>query len=142
MPIAVDGARVGRYLRAAWRWARLLPPRRRERGVRVFYGHDRVPAPGDPAAGGSAKSQRLAERFPNSPADFTLLYLGSTWLPRDLGPLLRLAGRRALPIVVNQDGIAYPGWLVKLIKDKRNSVRDTTDFGSERPAFVRPLPPG
>jgi glycosyltransferase involved in cell wall biosynthesis len=110
MPVAVDGARVGRYLRAAWRWARLLPPRRREHGVRVFYGHDLVPAPGDPAAGGSAKSQRLAERFPNSPADFTLLYLGSTWLPRDVGPLLHLAERRDLPIVLNQDGIAYPGW--------------------------------
>jgi glycosyltransferase involved in cell wall biosynthesis len=76
----------------------------------VFYGHDLVPVPGDPASGGSAKSQRLAERFPNSPADFTLLYLGSTWLPRDLGPLLRLAERRDLPIVLNQDGIAYPGW--------------------------------
>ena len=68
------------------------------------------PHPGDPASGGSAKSQRLAERFPNSPVDFTLLYLGSTWLPRDLGPLLALAERRDLPIVLNQDGIAYPGW--------------------------------
>ena len=68
------------------------------------------PHPASPASGGTAKSQRLAERFPNSPADFTLLYLGSTWLPRDLGPLLRLAERRDLPIVLNQDGIAYPGW--------------------------------
>jgi len=76
----------------------------------VFYGHDLVPAPGEPVAGGSAKFQRLAARFPNSPTDFTLLYLGSTWLPRDLGPLLRLAGGRGVPIAVNQDGVAYPGW--------------------------------
>src|SRR5262245_57743614 len=48
-------------------------------------------------------------RFPNYPTDFTLLYLGSTWLPRDLRPLLALARRRA-PIVVNQSGVAYPGW--------------------------------
>ena len=61
-------------------------------------------------AGGWAKFQRLTARFPNSPTDFTLLYLGSTWLPRDLGPLLRYAQRRRIPIIVNQDGVAYPGW--------------------------------
>ena len=38
---------------------------------------------------GSAKFQRLASRFPNDPTGFTLLYLGSTWLPRDLGPAPR-----------------------------------------------------
>jgi glycosyltransferase involved in cell wall biosynthesis len=54
--------------------------------------------------------QKLAERFPNSPHAFSLLYLGSTWLPRDLGPLLSLARRRGIPVVVNQDGVAYPGW--------------------------------
>lgn len=106
----VDAARVGRYARAASRWLRLLVPRRRAPGLRVFYGHDVVPAPGEPVAGGTAKFQRLASRFPNSPADFTLLYLGSTWLPRDLDPLLGLARRRGIPVVVNQDGVAYPGW--------------------------------
>ena len=105
----VDPGRVGRYSRAGWRWLRLLPPRRR-RGLRVFYGHDRVPGPGEPVAGGSAKFQRLALRFPNDPTGFTVLYLGSTWLPRDLGPLLGLARRRSVPVVVNMDGVAYPGW--------------------------------
>lgn len=105
----VDPGRVGRYSRAGWRWLRLLPPRRR-RGLRVFYGHDRVPGPGEPVAGGSAKFQRLASRFPNDPTGFTVLYLGSTWLPRDLGPLLGLARRRSVPVVVNMDGVAYPGW--------------------------------
>jgi glycosyltransferase involved in cell wall biosynthesis len=108
--VRIDGARAGRYGRAAWRWARLLLPRRRSPGVRVFYGHDVVPAAGDPVAGGTAKFQRLAARFPNHPTDFTLLYLGSTWLPRDLGPLLGMARRRSVPIVVNQSGVAYPGW--------------------------------
>lgn len=106
----VDRARAGRYARAAWRWARLLAPRRRRPGLRVFYGHDRVPAAGEAVAGGTAKFQRLAVRFPNTPDDFTLLYLGSTALPRDLDPLLKLARRRRLPVVVNQDGVAYPGW--------------------------------
>ena len=76
----------------------------------MFYGHDVVPLAGEAVAGGSAKFQRLAQRFPNRPADFTLLYLGSTWFPRDLRPLLLLAGRRGTPIVLNQNGVAYPGW--------------------------------
>ena len=78
--------------------------------MRLFYGHDRVPEPGEPVAGGTAKFQRLASRFPNSPTDFTLLYVSTTWLPRDIRPLLALAGRRGAPIVLNQDGVAYPGW--------------------------------
>jgi glycosyltransferase involved in cell wall biosynthesis len=105
----VDRARVGRYARAASRWTQLLLARPGP-GLRVFYGHDVIPSPGEPAAGGTAKFQRLATRFPNHPSDFSLLYLGTTWLPRDLGPLLRLTRRRGLPLVVNQDGVAYPGW--------------------------------
>jgi glycosyltransferase involved in cell wall biosynthesis len=97
-------------MRAGTRWARLLASGKAAPGLRVFYGHDRVPAPGERAAGGTAKAQKLNERFPNSPTDFSLLYLGSTWLPRDLRPLLAIARRRRAPIVVNQDGVAYPGW--------------------------------
>ena len=103
-------ARGGRYGRAASRWARLLLSGRAEPGVRVFYGHDRVPAPGERAAGGTAKAQKLTARFPNHPTDFSVLYLGTTWVPRDLRPLLRLARARGAAIVVNQDGVGYPGW--------------------------------
>jgi glycosyltransferase involved in cell wall biosynthesis len=102
--------RIERYARAAGRWARLLVRRGTPSETRVFYGHDRVPAPGDAVAGGSGKFQRLGERFPNSPTDFSLLYLGSTWLPRDLRPLLAYARRRGIPVLVNQSGVAYPGW--------------------------------
>ena len=102
--------RGARYARAAFRWARLLAPGRTASGVRVFYGHDRVPAPGEPVAGGTAKFQRLATRFPNQPTGFTLVYLGSTWLPRDLRPLLQYARRRRVPVVLNQNGVGYPGW--------------------------------
>jgi len=108
--VRIDRARIGRYARAALRWARLLAPRRAVDGVRVFYGHDVVPPFGEPVAGGTAKFQRLAARFPNRPTDFTLLYLGTTWLPRDLRPLLALARARGAPLVLNQNGIAYPGW--------------------------------
>jgi len=103
-------ARVRRYLRAAARWLRLLTRSSKREGIRVSYGHDVVPSPGEAVAGGTGKFQRLAQRFPNSPNDFSLLYLGSTWLPRDLRPLLWLARRRNAAIVVNQSGVAYPGW--------------------------------
>jgi glycosyltransferase involved in cell wall biosynthesis len=103
-------ARAKSYLRAALRWVRLLTRFRRPAGLRVFYGHDEVPGPGEAVAGGTGKFQRLAQRFPNSPADFSLLYLGSTWLPRDTASLLAYARRRRVPVVVNQSGVAYPGW--------------------------------
>src|SRR4051812_23382039 len=103
-------ARASRYLRAALRWALLAAHHRPGSGVRVFYGHDLVPTEGAPVAGGTGKFQRLARRFPNRPVDFNLLYLGSTWLPRDLRPLLWLAHPRDVPVVLNQSGVAYPGW--------------------------------
>jgi glycosyltransferase involved in cell wall biosynthesis len=103
-------SRAARYGRAGARWTRLLVSGRPGPGTRVFYGHDRVPAPGEPVAGGTAKFQRLATRFPNHPTDFSLLYLGSTWLPRDLRPLLWHARRRRILVVLNQNGIGYPGW--------------------------------
>ena len=116
-------ARAGRYARAASRWARLLTSGKTSPGLRVFYGHDRVPPPGERAAGGTAKAQKLNERFPNSPTDFSVLYLGTTWLPRDLGALLSLARRRGAPIVVNQDGVAYPGWAGERTEELNRPLR-------------------
>lgn len=117
-----DWSRSARYTRAAVRWSRLLTRSTQSGGVRVFYGHDVIPAPGEAVAGGTAKFQRLATRFPNHPTDFSLLYLGSTWLPRDLRPLLRYARGRRIPLIVNQNGVGYPGWA-----------------GSGTEAFNRPL---
>ena len=110
-------------MRAARRWLRLLLRPSREPGVRVFYGHDVVPSPGDAVAGGTGKFQRLSQRFPNSPDDFSLLYLGSTWLPRDLRALLALARRRRTPVVVNQSGVAYPGWAAEQTDDINRPFR-------------------
>ena len=63
-------ARVGRYGRAAARWTRLLTAGRARPGLRVFYGWDRIPGAGEPVAGGTAKLQKLAARWPNCPTDF------------------------------------------------------------------------
>lgn len=115
--------RSARYARAAARWGRLALPVGSGSSPRVFYGHDRVPGPDDPATGGSAKVQKLATRFPNSPGSFTVLYLGSSWLPRDLRPLLWLARRRRAPIVVNQDGVGYPAWAGSQWEDVNRPLR-------------------
>jgi glycosyltransferase involved in cell wall biosynthesis len=120
--VDLSAARAGRYARAAARWARLVVGRPGS-GIRVFYGHDRVPAPGERATGGSSKMQKLAARFPNRPTDFSLLYLGSTWLPRDLRPLLALARRRGIPIVVNQDGVGYPAWAGERTEEVNRPLR-------------------
>ena len=89
----------------------------------MFYGHDRIPASGERAAGGSVKMQKLNARFPNRPTDFSLLYIGTTWIPRDLGPLLSLARRRGIPIVVNQDGVGYPGWAGESAEEVNRPLR-------------------
>jgi glycosyltransferase involved in cell wall biosynthesis len=52
-----------------------------------------------------------------------VLYLGSTWLPRDLGLLLRVARQRDAPILVNQDGVAYPGWAGDATDDLNRVLR-------------------
>ena len=70
-----------------------------------------------PACGGTASpegrpsSSGSPAASPTTPSDFNLLYLGSTSLPRDLEALLLLSpGGGASQVVVNQDGVAYPGW--------------------------------
>jgi glycosyltransferase involved in cell wall biosynthesis len=56
------------------------------------------------------KFQRLQEAFPHRPRDFNVLYLGSSSLPSDEDLLIRLVRRRGLPLLLNQNGVAYPGW--------------------------------
>jgi glycosyltransferase involved in cell wall biosynthesis len=96
--------------RAAGRWVAIASSRPARAEVAVFYGHRRVPAPGERVEGGMVKFQRLQTAFPNRPRDFNLLYLGSSTLPNDVRTLLRLGRRRGAVVVVNQDGVAYPAW--------------------------------
>jgi glycosyltransferase involved in cell wall biosynthesis len=121
--VDLSTARGARYGRAGARWAKLLVGGRPRAGIRVFYGHDQVPAPGERAAGGTVKMQKLAARFPNDPTGFSILYLGTTWLPRDLGPLLAYAKRRGVAVVANQDGVGYPGWAGERTEDVNRPLR-------------------
>ena len=143
----MDSERAARYGRAAARWARLLAGGRATPGLRVFYGWDAIPGPGEPVAGGTAKLQKLAERWPNRPTDFSLLYLGTTYLPRDLRPLLWLArparradrrqpGRRRLPRL---GGRAHRG-AQRAVATRRPGGRSRRLPERVQQALVRPLP--
>lgn len=98
------------WLRARGRAALIARSRPAEGEVAVSYGHRRIPAPGEPVEGGMVKFQRLQRVFPHRPRDFNLLYLGSSSLPTDEQTVIGLARRRGAPLVVNQNGVAYPAW--------------------------------
>jgi glycosyltransferase involved in cell wall biosynthesis len=109
-------------MRRAWRAAiGLSRPARGE--IAVFYGHRRLPEPGEPVEGGMVKFQRLQTVFPNRPRDFNLLYLGSSSLPSDEQGVIRLAKKRRAPIVLNQNGVAYPGWAGKRTDELNDRLR-------------------
>ena len=104
----IDAAAAARRDRS--RHAAIRAGRRALGRVAVFYGHDRVPGPEEPAHGGTIKLQHLARVFPNEPEAFNVLYLASSSRPRDSGELIRLANERGAAVVWNQDGVAYRGW--------------------------------
>ena len=84
--------------------------RPRRDGAAVFYGLDTMPGDTDVVFGGMVKFAQLAQRLPNEPRAFDILYLGSSSFPRDAVMLARLARARRAAFVWNQNGVAYPGW--------------------------------
>jgi glycosyltransferase involved in cell wall biosynthesis len=106
----------------------------------VFYGHRRLPEPGEPVEGGMVKFQRLQQVFPNRPRDFNLLYLGSSSLPTDEQAVIRLAKKRRAPIVLNQNGVAYPGWAgarTEELNDRLRTVLRRADHVVYQSEFCR-----
>jgi glycosyltransferase involved in cell wall biosynthesis len=100
-------ARAGRDRMRHRAIARTPPARGR---VAVFYGHDRLPSRDEPAHGGTIKFQQLGRELPNESRAFNVLYLGSSTRPADSAALLELARARGAAVVLNQNGVAYPGW--------------------------------
>lgn len=76
----------------------------------MSYGRDHLPALTEVSGGGVVKFQYLARELPNSPRDFTVLYLGSSSIPLDARVLVRIARMRGAALVWNQNGVAYPAW--------------------------------
>jgi len=106
-----------RILYNAWLVKMSLLERRRWRkkrdkisSIQVYYGQDHIPRPDEPASGGVIKCQDLHAVFPNDPVNPNLLYLVSSNLPSHLPVLIPAAKRARAPIVLNQNGVAYPAW--------------------------------
>jgi glycosyltransferase involved in cell wall biosynthesis len=77
--------------------------------VRVSYGQ-RIPGEQEKALGGIVKLQHLSRVFPNASRRFNVLYLVTSRLPP--APVVRAdwARRKGARLVINQNGVAYPGW--------------------------------
>jgi glycosyltransferase involved in cell wall biosynthesis len=96
--------------RPAARWPGIIAARPPSGAPSLFYGHERIPLLGEPVHGGMVKFQALNERFPNRPRAFNLVYLGSSALPSDATMIMLVAGMRGIPLLWNQNGVAYPAW--------------------------------
>ena len=77
---------------------------------RVFYGFVPFPAPDAPLAGGLHKCRDLQRSWPDCPERPNLLYLVSSALPPWAGIIATAARRVGAPVVLNQNGVAYPAW--------------------------------
>ena len=109
-------------------------------GVRVFYGHDRVPGPGEPVAGGTAKlaeARRALARTARPTSRSSTSARPSSRATSDRSS--RLARRRGAPIVVNQDGVGYPGWAGERTDELNRPLRARAARGRPRPLPERVL---
>lgn len=78
--------------------------------IRVFYGQETLPSSSEIASGGVVKTQDLQTRFPNTPTTPNFLYLISSALPSYAPRMAHLASSAGAYVVLNQNGVAYPGW--------------------------------
>lgn len=103
------GRRTRQIAELPVRWGSLIASRPEPPPARVWYGR-RVPRSGAEAAGGLVKFQRLQESIPNETHGFNVIYLGSNTMPPDARGVIAFARLRGIPIVWNQDGVAYEAW--------------------------------
>ncbi len=78
--------------------------------IRVFYGFEHLPTIHQKASGGIIKCQDLSRLFPNETRHPNMLYLVSSALPPHLEPLIHYVKKAGAPIILNQNGVAYPAW--------------------------------
>jgi len=106
------------YVNLGYIWLKTYPSLRKTwsggnldcSSVKVNYGYDRVPGPDEHVFGGLVKLQDLSRAFPQTHASPNILYLVSSALPYFPVRLAKMARNAGAKIVVNQNGVAYPGW--------------------------------
>lgn len=132
---------------------RLLEAPERRRFQRSLERRSHTARPGAPALnyggalggdglihGGRVKLLHLAERFPETPADFNLLYLVSSAPPRFAPDLVEWAKARGAKFVWNQNGVAYPAWRgarSEEINGPMRALRQQADFIFNQSEFCR-----
>jgi glycosyltransferase involved in cell wall biosynthesis len=90
--------------------------------LRVSYGYDRVPGPDEHVFGGLVKLQDLNKAFPQSTRQPNILYLVSSALPYFPVRLAKMAKKSGAKLVINQNGVAYPGWFGKGWQRQNRSI--------------------
>ncbi len=90
-----------------WRWRDWRPERKKPS---VFYGYGQLPTRDQTVGGGIVKCQDLAEVFPNILHSASILYLVSSALPYSVIPMVKYAKKKGVKVVLNQNGVGYPGW--------------------------------
>jgi glycosyltransferase involved in cell wall biosynthesis len=107
------------YLNLCYIWLKSYPSLRRiwsgngsygSRTARVNYGLESVPGPDEHVFGGLVKLQDLNREFPQVAETPNILYLVSSALPYFPVRLAKMARRAGAKLIVNQNGVAYPGW--------------------------------
>lgn len=81
--------------------------------ARVNYGFKAVPGVDEHVFGGLVKLQDLNKDFPHTEESPDILYLVSSALPYFPVRLAEMAQKSGAKLVVNQNGVAYPGWYGK-----------------------------
>jgi len=107
------------WLHLSWLYVqRMAAEKRRWRSIphdgfrepRVFYGHEHIPARHEPSGGALIKFQDLNDVFPNTRHGANVLYLVNSAMPHFAPVMVREAKRAGAVFVLNQNGVAYPGW--------------------------------
>lgn len=108
------------YINLLYIWTKSYPQLRdtwsapvddsRESAIRVNYGHDNVSGTEEHVFGGMIKLQDLNTEFPHYATHPNILYLVSSALPYFPVRMAKMAKRAGAKIVLNQNGVAYPGW--------------------------------
>ena len=92
------------------RWQNLAP---KESGIRPFYGYNHIGTSEQQVFGGLVKLQDLHSIFPNDSFNPNILYLISSAMPHFPVRMAQMAKKAGVKIVLNQNGVAYPGWFGK-----------------------------
>lgn len=99
---------TGRIIAETRRWRG--PASAEAVGPRVFYGHEYIPGRQEHSGGAMIKFQDLNDRFPNTLRYPQVVYLVTSALPVYPELIVWFAKRHGAALVLNQNGVAYPGW--------------------------------